>query len=242
MTDQTVSVSTSLLLRTQKMLTDFQNGETPFNDETSRLLAQVREALSQPTNDDVMKGFYRCEDCHHRWTVVDAFNDANDCPICTAANIEPYSSGDLSNVESDALYSLAQHERKFPAPDEFGTYTVEVHLTAFRIAKIEIAGSIGPATAELAALGKAVNITFSGDVAADYEVQGHAFEPAVEVGGHYLWNDPDTDTDCSGPVEVTGMVGEEIFCTHINGGGTLAALVGELSPLPQETVAEQRRG
>jgi hypothetical protein len=237
MSEQTVTITTVALVGIQNILNDLGRGQTPFPGETEQALKQVNDLLDTAGASGLMKGLYRCTSCHHKWTVVDDLNDAKACPTCTQPDIEPYCSGDLSLIDGQALRALSEHERRYPAPEEFGTYSVEVQRTAVRIKEFEIEGAVGPATAELEALIRSPDATFSSDLTAEYEVEGHHFEPAVEIGGHYLWNDPDPETDCSGPVEVTAMAGEEIFCTHLIGGGQVTALVSELAPMSENTSA-----
>ncbi len=119
---------------------------------------------------ELMKGFYRCPSCFEQWAICDTTNEAMLCQKCDHGLVEPFYSGDPSSTLADALYSLAEQERKYPNPADRGQYEVEVCRSATKHANLTIDNAIGPASAHFAALDAAGNHEFGSDSSVDYEV------------------------------------------------------------------------
>lgn len=186
----TMTVEKALMNQVRDMLAAVASGNTPFPTEVSALRKSVNDALDKVNAQHLMQGRYRCTHCFHEWTVEDDLNDAKDCPECNTPAIEPYFSGNPYDFNAVPTYALAEHERRYPDPAAYGTYTVEVHRTAVRCREIQVENEIGPASAQIHAMALAPDQVFSNDIEAEYHVEGHEFEPAVTADN----SEGDTDS------------------------------------------------
>ena len=119
---------------------------------------------------ELMKGFYRCPSCFEQWAVCDTTNEAMLCQRCDHGLVEPFYSGDPSSTLADALYSLAEQERKYPNPTDKAQYEVEVCRSATKHVALTIDNAIGPANAHFAALDAAGDHQFGSDSSVQYGV------------------------------------------------------------------------
>lgn len=173
-----ITVEKALMNQVRDMLAAVASGNIPFSTEISALRKSVNDALDKVNAQHLMQGRYRCTHCFHEWTVEDELNDAKDCPDCSTPAIEPYFSGNPYDFNAIPTYALAEHERRYPNPAAYGTYTVQVHRTAVRCREIQVENEIGPASAEIHAIALAPDQVFSSDIDAEYHVEGHEFEAA----------------------------------------------------------------
>ena len=96
--------------------------------------------------------------------------DVKLCQKCDHGLVEPFYSGDPSSTLADALYSLAEQERKYPNPADQAQYEVEVCRSATKHATLMIDNATGPANAHFAALDAASNHEFGSDSSIQYDV------------------------------------------------------------------------
>lgn len=123
----------------------------------------------------LMKGFFRCPTCFHQWTLVNDTNDAQPCPECQGDPVEPFTSAEPRTDDEDpmVLTALADHERRYPDPEDQGTYEVYITRTATRTAVLEINDAAGPASAAMQGLWDAPNREFKSESFAHYEINGY---------------------------------------------------------------------
>ncbi len=210
----TVSVEKAVIRQIQSMLGEMSRGLVPFDDEMSAAQQALEGLMTDSGPGYLMQGLYRCPSCHWQWKTTDELCAAMDCLECGASDVEPFYSGDAGDDDLVTVRAQAEHEKRFPAPSEFGTYTVEVHRTALRIAEFEIEGAAGPASARMAAMIKAPDEGFSSDLTVEYSVEGCSLEQGFAIGQRFQWTDPDSDdpaSDCSCEVTIAGFKGDFVI-------------------------------